>query len=59
MNQSPAVSKLLGIGLIGAVLTGVLGIATSAAAPGVNTSDGSFPKDIVQKLDTTITEAIQ
>lgn len=60
MNQFLAISKFSGIGLVGLVLGGVLGMAIAPkVTPKDNPSEGAFPKETVQKLDSAITKVIQ
>lgn len=60
MNQFLAISKLSGIGLVGLVLGGILGMALAPKETSKDKlSEGAFPKETVQKLDSAITKVIQ
>lgn len=57
MKQLLAISKFSRIGLVGLVLSGVLGMAiVSKANPKDTPSEGAFPKETVQQLDSAITK---
>jgi D-alanyl-D-alanine carboxypeptidase len=60
MKQLLAISKFSGIGLVGLGLSGVLGMAIAPKAnPKDTPSEGAFPKEMVQQLDSAIMKVIQ